>query len=173
MPRILEFVRRDETQRGREGSLTFDDLILRARRLLAAGGEPVRSLRHRFRALLIDEFQDTDPLQVQIATAFATDPETGRVDPGRLFVVGDPKQSIYRFRGADMATYAHTREQMQAGGARFPELALNRRSRGVILEWVNGVFGGLIGAGDRPEVQPPVQRHPSRKPENPLTQRAR
>jgi ATP-dependent helicase/nuclease subunit A len=163
MPRILEFVRSDETQRGREGSLTFDDLILRARRLLSGGGEPVQSLRHRFRALLIDEFQDTDPLQVQIATAFATDPATGRVDTGTLFVVGDPKQSIYRFRGADMATYANTREQMQTGGARFPELALNRRSRGVILEWVNGVFAGLIGAGDRPEVQPPYNAiHPER-----------
>ncbi len=163
MPRILEFVRRDETQRGREGLLTFDDLILRARRLLAAGGEAVRSLRHRFGALLIDEFQDTDPLQVQIATAFASDPETRRVDPGRLFVVGDPKQSIYRFRGADMATYAHTREQMQAGGASFPELALNRRSRGIILEWVNGVFAGLIGGGDHAEVQPPYNAiHPER-----------
>jgi ATP-dependent helicase/nuclease subunit A len=163
MPRILEFVRSDETQRGREGSLTFDDLILRARRLLSAGGEPVQSLRRRFQALLIDEFQDTDPLQVQIATAFATDPETRRVDPGRLFVVGDPKQSIYRFRGADMATYAHTRQQMQAGGARFPGLALNRRSRGVVLEWVNGVFAGLIGGGDHAEIQPQYNAiHPER-----------
>ena len=82
MPRLLEFVRRDETARGREGSLTFDDLILLARRLLAGGGEPVRSLRHRYQALLIDEFQDTDPAQVQIATAFATDPDTGRLDRG-------------------------------------------------------------------------------------------
>jgi ATP-dependent exoDNAse (exonuclease V) beta subunit len=58
--------------------------------------------------LLIDEFQDTDPLQVEIALAFATDPATGRIEPGRLFLVGDPKQSIYRFRRADMAVYSRT-----------------------------------------------------------------
>jgi ATP-dependent helicase/nuclease subunit A len=163
MPRLLEFVRRDETARGREGSLTFDDLILRARQLLVGGGGPVRSLRDRYRALLIDEFQDTDPAQVQIATAFATDPETSRLEPGRLFLVGDPKQSIYRFRRADMATYADTRERMGEAGARTPELALNRRSRGVILKWVNGVFAKLIGAGDHPEVQPPYNAiHPER-----------
>jgi ATP-dependent helicase/nuclease subunit A len=163
MPRLLEFVNRDETARGREGSLTFDDLILRARRLLAAGGEPVRSLRNRYQVLLIDEFQDTDPAQVQIATAFATDPNTRRLGPGRLFLVGDPKQSIYRFRRADMATYAHTRERMEEAGAQTPELALNRRSRGMILEWVNGVFERLIGRGDQPEVQPPYNAiHPQR-----------
>jgi ATP-dependent helicase/nuclease subunit A len=163
MPRLLEFVGRDETARGREGSLTFDDLILLARRLLAGGGDPVRSLRHRYQALLIDEFQDTDPAQVQIANAFATDPDTGRLEPGRLFLVGDPKQSIYRFRRADMATYAHTREQMEEAGAQTPELALNRRSRGMILEWVNGVFATLIGAGASPDVQPPYNPiHPAR-----------
>jgi ATP-dependent helicase/nuclease subunit A len=163
MPRLLEFVSRDETARGREGSLTFDDLILRARRLLAEGGEPLRSLRSRYQALLIDEFQDTDPAQVQIATAFATDPDTGRLEAGRLFLVGDPKQSIYRFRRADMATYAHTRERMEEAGARTPALALNRRSRGVILEWVNGVFERLIGGGGQPDVQPPYRAiHPQR-----------
>ena len=163
LPRLLEFVQRDETARGREGALTFDDLILRARRLLAAGGEPVRSLRRRYQALLIDEFQDTDPPQVQIATAFATDPDSGRLEPGRLFLVGDPKQSIYRFRRADMATYAATRTQMAGAGANTPQLALNRRSRGVVLEWVNGVFASLIGAGDEPELQPPYAAiHPLR-----------
>jgi len=163
LPRLLEFVREDEQARGRDGSLTFDDLILRARRLLAAGGDAVTSLRHRYQALLIDEFQDTDPLQVEIATTFATDPASGKIEPGRLFVVGDPKQSIYRFRRADMATYAHTAERMRGAGARFPGLALNRRSRGVILEWVNEVFEQIIGAGEHPEVQPEYAAiHPER-----------
>jgi ATP-dependent helicase/nuclease subunit A len=153
MPRIIEFVRSDEHARGREGKLTFDDLILRTRRLLTGSPDAVRSLRERFRALLIDEFQDTDPLQVQIAAAFASDPATGAIEPGRLFLVGDPKQSIYRFRRADMATYSRTRSAMAA--ALFPQLTINRRSQPAILHWVNAVFGGIIGAGDRPEVQPP------------------
>ncbi|MEO8457605.1 MAG: UvrD-helicase domain-containing protein [Chloroflexota bacterium] len=156
MPRLLLFVRADEIARGRDGTLTFDDLILRARRLLVAGGDAIASLRHRYQALLIDEFQDTDPLQVQIATAFATDPSNGKIEPGRLFLVGDPKQSIYRFRRADMATYAHTAEMMREAGASFPSLALNQRSRGVILDWVNAVFEKMIdGGGYPPEVQPP------------------
>jgi ATP-dependent helicase/nuclease subunit A len=155
MPRLIEFVRQDEVARGRDGSLTFDDLILRARRLLAKGGEAVTSLRNRYHALLIDEFQDTDPMQVEIATAFATDPATKKMQPGRLFLVGDPKQSIYRFRRADMATYAQTAERMQEGGAQFPALALNRRSRGVILGWVNKVFEQIIGDGNEPAIQPP------------------
>ena len=157
MPRIIAFVREDELDRGREGTLTFDDLILRTRRLLATSPEAVRSLRARFQALLIDEFQDTDPLQVQIAAAFAADPDDGALEPGRLFLVGDPKQSIYRFRRADMATYAHTRESVTAAGAALPQLTHNRRTRRVILDWVNAVFARMIGPGEDPEVQPPYQ----------------
>lgn len=154
MPRIIDFVREDERQRGREGSLTFGDLILRTRRLLATRPEAVRSLRARYQALLIDEFQDTDPLQVQIASAFATDPASGELEPGRLFLVGDPKQSIYRFRRADMATYADTRGRMTAAGAGLLQLTHNRRSRSVIIDWVNTVFARIIGAGDEPAIQP-------------------
>lgn len=155
MPRIIEFVHADEYARGREGQLTFDDLILRTRRLLANNVSAVDSLRSRFQTLLIDEFQDTDPMQVHIATAFATDSETGRIEPGRLFLVGDPKQSIYRFRRADMATYAQTRGAMTAAGAALPLLTQNRRSQRVIIDWVNDVFEQMIGAGADPEVQPP------------------
>jgi ATP-dependent helicase/nuclease subunit A len=162
-PRLLDFVRTDERARGRDGSLTFDDLILRARRLLAEDAGARESLRERYRALLIDEFQDTDPLQVQIATAFATDPASGKVEPGRLFLVGDPKQSIYRFRRADMATYAHTEERMRAADARFPELALNRRSRPVILDWVNAVFERIIGQGIRGVQSPYAAIHAQRE----------
>jgi ATP-dependent exoDNAse (exonuclease V) beta subunit len=166
LPRLLEFVAQDELARGRDGTLTFDDLILRAKRLLAEDSGAVASLRNRYQALLIDEFQDTDPMQVQIAAAFATDPATQQIEPGRLFLVGDPKQSIYRFRRADMATYAHTADRMREAGARFPELALNRRSRGVILAWVNEVFEKIIGPGDHAEVQPPYAAiHPERDAE--------
>jgi ATP-dependent helicase/nuclease subunit A len=154
LPLIVRFVLADAHQRGREGTLTFDDLILSVRDLLRSNVEAVAMLRSRYDVMLIDEFQDTDPLQVDIAMAFAADPNSGSIGPGRLFLVGDPKQSIYRFRRADMAIYSRTREKVQANEGRFPVLAMNRRSRRVVLDWVNKVFEPLIGSGGEPEVQP-------------------
>jgi ATP-dependent helicase/nuclease subunit A len=157
LPLVVRFVLADAQQRGREGALTFDDLILSVRDLLRSNPEAVRTLRGRYQVMLIDEFQDTDPLQVEIATAFAGDPHIGALEAGRLFLVGDPKQSIYRFRRADMAIYSQTRERVESSGGRFPSLAMNRRSRGVVLDWVNGVFEPLIGPGWEQEIQPPYR----------------
>ena len=77
-----------------------------------------RRLGQRYQRLLIDEFQDTDPIQVDLAVMLAsvvaddgdTDWKEATVDPGRLFFVGDPKQSIYRFRRADIATFLQARD---------------------------------------------------------------
>ena len=157
MPFVVRFVLGDAVERGREGTLTFDDLILRVRDLLRENEDAVRALRGRFKVMLIDEFQDTDPLQVDIARSFATDLETGRLEAGRLFLVGDPKQSIYRFRRADMAVYSQTRALVEAEGAGLRALSLNRRSRQVLLEWVNVVFERLIGVGLDLAVQPPYR----------------
>ena len=154
LPYVVRFVLDDEAARGREGALTFDDLILRMRDLLRRSNEARTSLRQRYDALLIDEFQDTDPLQVEIALAFAANPTTGELEPGRLFLVGDPKQSIYRFRRADMAVYADTQERVRAEGGRFLDLALNKRSRPAVLAWVNGVFEPIIGGGENLAIQP-------------------
>jgi ATP-dependent helicase/nuclease subunit A len=155
LPILVRFVKQEARARGREGELTFGDLILRTRDLLLDDKEAVRSLRERFDVLLIDEFQDTDPLQVDIALAFGRDPDTGKLEPGRLFLVGDPKQSIYRFRRADMGMYSQTRERVEDEDGDFPVLSKNRRSRPEIVEWVNGVFATLIGAGENRTVQPP------------------
>jgi len=154
---VLRFVAEESTARSREGQLMFDDLIVRLRDLLRDSPDARRRLRSRYRALLIDEFQDTDPLQVEIALAFARDPASGRIEPGRLFLVGDPKQSIYRFRRADMAVYTATRREVEADGGTLPQLVLNRRSRGSILRFVNEALARVIGDGARPEVQPPYQ----------------
>ncbi|MDP9238854.1 MAG: UvrD-helicase domain-containing protein [Chloroflexota bacterium] len=158
LPLVVRFVLDDAAVRARDGTLTFDDLILRPHDLLAEDPEAARVLRARYDVMLIDEFQDTDPLQVEMALAFATDPDTGELEPGRLFLVGDPKQSIYRFRRADMAIYAATGARVRDHGGAFPALQLNRRSRSVIVEWVNMVFANIIGAGDRPEIQPPYRQ---------------
>jgi ATP-dependent helicase/nuclease subunit A len=163
MPFIVAFVRQEETDRARDGALTFDDLILRVRDVVRDNEAVRRAFRDRFDTLLIDEFQDTDPLQMQIALAFARNPEDDGLEKGRLFLVGDPKQSIYRFRHADMETYSRTRQTLEAAGARTPELAQNQRSRPEILAWVNSVFRPLIGAGDEPAIQPPYRDiHPRR-----------
>ncbi len=147
MPLVVRFVREEARARGREGVLTFDDLILRVRDLLQRSDGARRALRERFDALLIDEFQDTDPLQVDIALAFARDPDTGRMEPGRLFLVGDPKQSIYRFRKADMAVYSRTLEAVTSQSGAPLALAMNKRSRQVVLDWVNAVFERVLGHG--------------------------
>lgn len=154
---VLRFLGQDEAERGRTGLLTFDDLIVRVRDLLITDAEAVAYLRRRYHAMLIDEFQDTDPIQVDIALAFATDPATGRLEPGRLFAVGDPKQSIYRFRRADMAVYSRTVESLRSDGGFREELAVNRRSRPELLHWVNQTFTTVIGDDDDPQVQPPYR----------------
>ncbi len=149
----LRFALEDAAARAREGKLLFADLILRARELLH--DPSVRDeLRARYATLLIDEFQDTDPLQIEIARAFATDPATGRLDPGRLFLVGDPKQSIYRFRHADMASYSRVRGVVGADDGLLLSLALSRRSAPAVVDFVNATFGRLIGPGGDPRVQP-------------------
>lgn len=163
LPTVVRFAIEDSQARLRDGELPFDDLILRLANLLRDDPGARRRLRARYSALLIDEFQDTDPLQVRIALAFARDPETGVMESSRLFLVGDPKQSIYRFRRADMAIYSGTRETIEANGGRFLQLALNRRSRQPVIEFVNAAFAGIIGDGGSPGVQPPYRPiHPER-----------
>ncbi|HEY7270777.1 MAG TPA: UvrD-helicase domain-containing protein, partial [Dehalococcoidia bacterium] len=160
---VVAFVVDDTRARGREGKLVFDDLILQTRELLETNPDARRAVRERFDCMLIDEFQDTDPVQVQVARAFATESGSDTPDAGRLFLVGDPKQSIYRFRRADMASYSQTRSAIEAQDGRLPLLEQNRRSRDVIIGWVNAVFEGLIGPGANPAFQPPYHAiEPSR-----------
>jgi exodeoxyribonuclease V beta subunit len=110
--------------------VSFDDLLSNLYRALAANPWLADALRSRYPAALIDEFQDTDPLQFAIfSRIFAPD--------GPLFLVGDPKQAIYSFRAADLHTYLKAREQ---ASARYT-LAVNQRSTGQIIEACNRVFG--------------------------------
>jgi len=121
------------------GVLDYLDLLLKARDALR-DREPVRRyFRQRFRLLIIDEFQDTDPLQVEIARLLAGDA------PGALVVVGDAKQSIYRFRRADVDLFRRLSAEARAReGHRVLHLTQNFRSRPAILRFVNRAFGILI-----------------------------
>ena len=154
LPPVAEVMLAEAADRRREGALVFDDLILWARDLLRDSPSARAALRARYDALLIDEFQDTDPWQASIAESFARAAQGAPLDPGRLFLVGDPKQSIYRFRRADMAVYAAEEAAVRAEGGLLPTLRVNRRTRDVILDWVNEVFAGLIGDGADPALQP-------------------
>jgi ATP-dependent helicase/nuclease subunit A len=127
--------------RAEAGRLRFHDLLVRCRDLL--GDEDVRAaLQVRWTHVLVDEFQDTDPIQLDIARQLAIGRD-GEITPGRLFFVGDPKQSIYRFRHADIGLYAGAPERMRG---RQLALTANFRSVPGILEWVNQVFGQLMPA---------------------------
>jgi ATP-dependent helicase/nuclease subunit A len=155
LPLAVRFVVEEAQARAAEGRLIFDDLILRVRDVLQAQPGTRIELRNRYDTILIDEFQDTDPMQADIAMAFARNVENGRPEPGRLFLVGDPKQSIYRFRRADMAMYARTADDLRQVGAHEIDLALNRRSLPGVLGWVNDTFARVFaGNVHGPEVQP-------------------
>jgi ATP-dependent helicase/nuclease subunit A len=123
--------------------LDFMDLLLRASGLLAENPQVARRLGERFRHIFVDEFQDTDPLQAGVLRAIAAD---GR--PGRLFVVGDPKQSIYGFRRADIQVYRKFREGMVAAGGEDVPLARNFRSRPDLLATLNGLFSRILTGGE-------------------------
>ena len=185
LERLADFTLRQVEERRSGGKLAFHDLLVLARDLLR--DPDVRSSLHsKYKVLLIDEFQDTDPIQVEMALLIASggavsggdvsggavsggDVSGGAVSvsdspgsdspvsdlaasdltgweastfEGRLFCVGDPKQSIYRFRRADIAMYLRMAELL--GDDRRLTLSKNWRSAEEILDWVNHVFSRLM-----------------------------
>jgi exodeoxyribonuclease V beta subunit len=130
--------------------LYFDDLLLNLRQALVEGPRGnalAQRIRHRFRAALIDEFQDTDPIQYEIFSRVYG----GREEP--VFLVGDPKQAIYGFRGADIFAYLGARE---AAAARH-SLEENWRTDPALIRGVNTLFS----ATDDPFVFPEIEFHPA------------
>ena len=109
-----------------QGALDFLDLLVRARDLVRDDRKARRSFQGRFTRLFVDEFQDTDPLQAELLVLLAADESrldpahpdwrAAVVRPGALFIVGDPKQSIYRFRRADVGVYRDVCARLEAGG---------------------------------------------------------
>jgi ATP-dependent helicase/nuclease subunit A len=133
--------------RRRHGRLNYSDLLLLARDLLRDHPRVRRDFQERFLPILVDEFQDTDPIQAEVLF-YLTGEDLEERDwrrlvprPGSLFVVGDPKQSIYRFRRADIETYGAVRERFERSG-RVLRLSANFRSTGRLCAWVNGAFAG-------------------------------
>jgi ATP-dependent helicase/nuclease subunit A len=155
---IAEFLPEWEAHKRAKGYLDFDDQLWCAYELLSSSSAARKEFQERYTTLLVDEFQDTDPIQWEIVHLLAASPgglETGqgKIAPGRLFIVGDPKQSIYRFRGADIETYANTTgpAAMKALALDGLELTTNFRSVPSILRFVDEAFHDVMTASvDKP-----------------------
>jgi ATP-dependent exoDNAse (exonuclease V) beta subunit len=135
------------------GRLDFLDLLIEARDLIRDNAAVRRELQQRFTHFFVDEFQDTDPLQAEILLLLAaddaneTDWRSIRPAPGKLFLVGDPKQSIYRFRRADVALYEEVKERLSNVGAVVLHLTTSFRSPPSIQSFVNRAFAPAMAIG--------------------------
>lgn len=158
LTQCLEWAREDKD---RKNLLTYDDLLLRTRNLLRDCPEARRRFHQRYPVIYVDEFQDTDPIQAQILfylttseQAFSVDWTKCRPEAGSLFLVGDPKQSIYRFRGADLSIYQTVRSIFQRENAVNPaafaiaELHTNFRSTQPICNQITQLFQDKLDGRD-------------------------
>ncbi len=116
------------------GVVDFQDLLTSARDLLRDHPAVSARLRQRYRYLLIDELQDTDPVQMELVELLCG----AGLTTGKLFAVGDANQSIYRFRGAEVHFFQGLRDQMADDGRQ--ELTRNYRSQPAILQFANALF---------------------------------
>ncbi len=144
-----------ESLKLREGRLDFLDLLVRTRGLIVADVDVRSDLQQRFTHFFVDEFQDTDPLQAEILLLLSSEDrdetDASRVTPvpGKLFLVGDPKQSIYRFRRADVSLYERTKRQLIEAGAEVVYLSTSFRSVPSIQDALNAAFAPhMRGAKD-------------------------
>jgi ATP-dependent helicase/nuclease subunit A len=137
------------------GELSFDDLLLLTRRLLQTRHD-IRSLvRARHRHLFVDEFQDTDQVQFDVLVEL-TSPDADS-PPSSMFAVGDPKQSIYGFRRADVELFS----SLLAADPTSRQLTVNRRTRADVCEWINAVLGHrFLSTGDPAEAEHQVAYSP-------------
>ena len=120
--------------RRRDNTLNYGDLLQLTARVLRSNADVRRALQHKYRWIFVDEFQDTDPVQAEIISWLSGDRR------GSLFVVGDPKQSIYRFTRADIDIYNRARTRIADDGGVVLPLTTNFRSVPTLCDWANGVF---------------------------------
>ena len=174
--RIAKFTVESAEARRSEGVLEFHDLLVLAHQLLRWSAEAREGLAKRYRVLMLDEFQDTDPIQISLAlllaSAVSETPFTGdwsdlNPQDGRLFMVGDPKQSIYRFRRADIQLFLQARAQFRDGVVLLQE---NFRTVDPIIVAVNSLFSKVMPEDTAGQAKyAPLM--PNRKPHAALDQR--
>lgn len=133
-----------------QGLMDFQDLLMKTAWLLRENGEVRGYFQNKYPRVFVDEFQDTDPIQSEVMLFLCSDSLEERdwqkitVRPGSLFVVGDPKQSIYRFRRADLDVYTYVKEKMQESGAKVVRLTTNFRSVHSLGTFCNTVFKDIF-----------------------------
>jgi ATP-dependent helicase/nuclease subunit A len=173
---LWEVVGLYQEEKRRAGQLDFMDLLLCARELLRHDGARA-DLQRVYQRIFVDEFQDTDPLQAEILLLLAAD-DPAETDwrratpaPGKLYVVGDPKQSIYRFRRADARLFHRVCSDLRAAGVGAKELTGSTRSTSAIQSFVNAAFETSIanylpleGGVEAPEGQPSIVALPMPEP---------
>ncbi len=175
---VRGFVEHYQRAKAARSALDFQDLLLLSARLVRRDRDARRYFQRRFGAFFVDEFQDTDPLQAELIAYLCEDPsgpaadrfEQVRLRQGALVAVGDPKQSIYRFRRADVQTY----EQFKGlfGGGGVERVHCNFRSRAPLLEWFNDLFGrvfeppadGRVYQAEHVPLEPGLERQQGRGP---------
>jgi ATP-dependent exoDNAse (exonuclease V) beta subunit len=165
-----------QQQKKLTGQLDFMDLLLNARDLLQHDGARAQ-FQQDYQRIFVDEFQDTDPLQAEILLLLAARDPAGRdwrkaiPAPGKLYVVGDPKQSIYRFRRADARLFRRVCRNLTDAGVASRELTSSTRGTRTIQAFVNAAFAPSIpdylpleGGVDDPAEQPGVVALPMPEP---------
>ena len=159
-PELMPLIDAYEALKRQAGKLDFIDLMERTRELLVRDPGVRAELQARFTHLLVDEFQDNDPLQTDIVLLLASndpsvvDPGLVHVEPGKLFLVGDPKQSIYRFRRADVGVYHAVKRRLREQGAEVLLLTTSFRGDPRIQAMVNGAFAGRMTGGTQADYVP-------------------
>jgi ATP-dependent helicase/nuclease subunit A len=132
------FIERFRSKKRAANAMDFDDLLLGVRDLLRQHDSIRRHYQNHFQALLVDEFQDTDEVQAEIISLLAEDPENpGRLARRKLMIVGDPKQSIYRFRRARVTVFFRMLQRILNEGGNLEHLQDNYRSAAPIAEFSN------------------------------------
>lgn len=153
---LAELAARHREALGKGAAMDFSELLIRTRDLLRDHPLVRREVQERMRALLVDEFQDTNRLQLEMVTLLAEQREGAPrqvsadgvlglpLEPRFLCVVGDRKQSIYEFRGADVSVFGLLARQIEAQGGEQRPLKVNRRSSPKLLSFFNGFFSRVL-----------------------------
>lgn len=154
-PLVQDIVTRFAEYRRANGLVTFHDLLVLSARLLRQSSEARRFFQQKFATFFVDEFQDTDPLQAEIIQ-YLTGEDVTETDwrklvprPASIFIVGDEKQSIYRFRRADIDVFRIVRDRIIDSGGRLLRLQTSFRSTDDLCAWLNGAFEPLFESHDR------------------------
>jgi ATP-dependent helicase/nuclease subunit A len=178
-PAVMQFLQRTEKhytqERLRRGMLTYQDLLGSSVQLLRQNAMVRRQLGQQWKRLLIDEFQDTDPLQAEFLFLLTAQRSTSKwlqasPRPGSLMLVGDPKQSIYRFRRADIHVYDLVKQRIEATGGELIQLTVNFRSQPMLVEWINDSFAKEFSRSSEGTQVDYTNMEPGREATNSLSQ---